>query len=389
MPFDLDRARRETPGVAHVAHFNNAGSALPPEVVLRTQVEHLELEARIGGYEAADRERDRIEAVYDSIAALIGAERDEIAVVENATVGWDMAFYAIPFKAGDRILTAEAEYAANFVAFLQMQKRVGVEIEVIPSRPTGETSPEALEAMMDDRVKLVAISHVPTNGGLVNPAAEIGRIAKAHGALYLLDACQSVGQMPIDVAEIGCDMLSATGRKYLRGPRGVGFLYVRKALIPELEPPIIDHSAATWAALDRYELRQDARRFENWENNYAAKLGLGAAVDYALAWGLEPIRARVTELADRLRDRLAALPGVEIRDIGEVRCGIVTFTQDGPDPFETKARLRADGINLSVSNPSSTLIDATRRRLPPVIRTSVHYYNSEAEAERLIGALGG
>ena len=387
LTLDIERARRETPGVAHVAHFNNAGAALPPDVVLRTQVEHLELEARIGGYEAADAAKDRVEAVYDSIARLIGADRDEIAVVENATVGWDMGFYAIPFKKGDRILTAEAEYAANFVAFLQMQKRVGVEIEVIPSRPTGETSPEALEEMMDERVKLVAISHVPTNGGLVNPAAEIGRVAKAHGALYLLDACQSVGQTPIDVDEIGCDMLSATGRKYLRGPRGVGFLYVRKALIAGLEPPIIDHSAAEWTAPDRYELRADARRFENWENNYAAKLGLGAAVDYALDWRLGPIHDRVRHLADLLRARLAELPGVEIRDIGQDRCGIVTFTQAGPDPFETKARLRAEAINLSVSRPSSTLLDAARRRLPPVIRASVHYYNDEEEIDRLIRAL--
>jgi len=388
MTFDIDRARRETPGAAHVAHFNNAGSALPPEIVLRTQVEHLELEARIGGYEAADTARPRIEAVYDSVARLIGAGRDEIAIVENATVGWDMGFYAIPFQPGDRILTAEAEYAANFVAFLQMRKRRGVEIEVIPSRPTGETSPEALAEMMDERVKLVAISHVPTNGGLVNPAAEIGRIAKAHGALYLLDACQSVGQMPIDVGEIGCDMLSATGRKYLRGPRGVGFLYVRQGLIANLEPPIIDHSAAAWTAPDAYTLRPDARRFENWENNYAAKLGLGAAVDYALDWGLEAIHARVTTLADDLRRRLAALPGVELRDIGQEKCGIVTFTQAGPDPFETKARLRDAHINLSVSSPSSTLLDANRRNLPPVIRASVHYYNSEDEIERLIGALG-
>lgn len=388
MTLDIARARAETPGVANVAHFNNAGSALPPACVLDAQVAHLQLEAAIGGYEAADRERGRIEAVYDSVARLIGAGRDEIAIVENATVGWDMAFYAIPFQPGDRILTAEAEYGANFVAFLQTAKRTGAVVEVIPSRETGETSPEALAEMMDERVKLVAVSHVPTNGGLVNPAAEIGRVAKAGGALYLLDACQSVGQIPIDVAEIGCDMLSATGRKYLRGPRGVGFLYMRQDLIGELEPPIIDHYAAEWTAPDRYELRADARRFENWENNYAAKLGLGAAVDYALDWGLGPIRDRVTTLAATLRQRLAAVPGVEVTDIGRDKCGIVTFSQPGQDPFETKRRLGAAGINLSVSRPDSTLLDATRRKLPPILRASVHYYNDEQEIDRLIAALG-
>lgn len=388
MTIDIARARAETPGVANVAHFNNAGSALPPAGVLDAQVAHLQLEAAIGGYEAADRERGRIEAVYDSVARLIGAGRDEIAIVENATVGWDMAFYAIPFQPGDRILTAEAEYGANFVAFLQTAKRTGAVVEVIPSRETGETSPEALAEMMDDRVKLVAVSHVPTNGGLVNPAAEIGRVAKAAGALYLLDACQSVGQIPIDVAEIGCDMLSATGRKYLRGPRGVGFLYVRQDLIGELEPPIIDHYAAEWTAPNRYELRADARRFENWENNYAAKLGLRAAVDYALDWGLEPIRDRVTALAATLRRRLATVPGVEVVDIGRDKCGIVTFSQADQDPFETKRRLGAAGVNLSVSRPDSTLLDATRRKLPPILRASVHYYNDEQEIDRLIAALG-
>ena len=388
MTFDIARARADTPGVQHVTHFNNAGSALPPACVLDAQVEHLRLEAVIGGYEAADRVRGRIEGVYDSVARLIGAaSRDEIAIVENATVGWDMAFYSIPFGPGDRILTAEAEYGANFVAFLQTAKRTGAVIEVIPSTNSGETSPEALEAMMDGRVKLVAISHVPTNGGLVNPAAEIGRIAKAHGAFYLLDACQSVGQMPIDVQTIQCDMLSATGRKYIRGPRGVGFLYVRQNLIAELEPPIVDHYAADWVAPDRYELRADARRFENWENNYAAKLGLGVAADYALGLGLDPIWARVQSLAAELRGRIADLPGAVLRDIGREQCGICTFTLDGVDPFAVKAALREQNINLSVSQAGSTLLDATRRKLPPVFRASVHYYNDSDEIDRLTSAL--
>lgn len=389
MTLDIARARAETPGVANVAHFNNAGAALPPARVLAAQIDHLKLEAAIGGYEAADRERTRIEAVYDSVARLIGATRDEIAIVENATVAWDMAFYAIPFKPGDRILTAEAEYGANFVAFLQTARRTGAVVEVIPSNATGETSPEALADMIDDRVRLVAISHVPTNGGLVNPAAEIGRIARANGALYLLDACQSVGQMPIDVGALGCDMLSATGRKYLRGPRGVGFLYVRQGLIQTLEPPIVDHYAAHWVAPDRYELRADARRFENWENNYAAKLGLGVAVDYASEWGLAAIYERVQSLADDLRARLAALPGVEIMDIGRERCGIVTFTAAGQDPVRIKRRLAAAAINVSVSNPDSTRLDATRRGLPPIVRASVHYYNDTGEIDRLVETLGG
>lgn len=389
MTIDLARLRAETPGVQNVAHFNNAGSALPPNAVVEAQINHLQLEAAIGGYEAANQESARVAAVYDSVARLINAKPQEIAVVENATVAWDMAFYALKFEPGDRILTAEAEYAANYVAYLQVAKRTGAVVEVIPSAPTGETSPDALAAMMDDRVKLVSITHVPTNGGLVNPAAEIGRIAKRHGALYLLDACQSVGQMPVDVAEIQCDMLSATGRKYLRGPRGVGFLYVRESLIPTMEPPIIDHFAANWTGLGSYELRPDARRFENWENNYAAKLGLGAAVDYALDIGMDAIWERVRLLADDLRRRLRETNGITVRDIGQEQGGIVTFSSDHEDSADIKQRLASQGINISVSGPSSTLIDSTRRNLPPICRASVHYYNDEAEIDWLMAALRG
>ena len=387
MSFDLARARRETPGTAHVLHLNNAGAALMPEPVLKAQTNHLELEATIGGYEAAARELPQIEAAYDSLARLINAQRDEIAIVENATVGWDMAFYAIPLKPGDRILTAEAEYGANYVAYLQQAKRTGAEIEVIPSSETGEICLESLEKMIDDRVKLISITHIPTNGGLVNPAEEVGKIARKHGILYLLDACQSVGQLPVDVARIGCDMLSATGRKYLRGPRGSGFLYIRKDLIAELEPPVIDHYAAKWVAPDRYELLGNARRFENWENNYAAKLGLGAAADYAQSWGISETWQRCQQLATLLRESLAALSAVRLRDIGRLQGAITTFTLGGIDPLQVKQALNEQGINISVSGPNSTLLDALKRDLPPLIRASVHYYNSEEEIERFVKAV--
>lgn len=391
MTLDLTQIRAETPGIVaskgHLAHFNNAGAALMPDCVLQTQIQHLELEATLGGYEAAAQAAGRIEAVYDSVSQLIGAERDEIAIVENATVAWDMAFYGLKFSAGDRILTAEAEYGANYVAYLQVAHRTGAVIEVIPSAPTGEVDLEALDRMMDERVKLISITHVPTNGGLVNPAAAIGRIAKQHGATYLLDACQSVGQMPVNVSEIQCDLLSATGRKYLRGPRGSGFLYAKRALISGMEPPIIDHYAANWVAPDRYELRDDARRFENWENNYAAKLGLGAAVDYALALGLDGIWERIRALAATLRTRLSETPGVTVQDIGREQCGIVTFSSASEGAAHIKQRLGNDAINISVSSPNSTLLDATRRNLPELCRASVHYYNTEAEIDRLIEAL--
>lgn len=387
MAIELERARAETPGCATVLHFNNAGMGLTPAPVLDAVKEHIDLEARIGGYEAADRANPAVERVYDATAELIGASRDEIAIVENATRAWDMAFYGLTFQKGDRILTAEAEYASNYIAFLQVARRDGAVVEPVPSDAQGQLDTKALERMIDGRVKLIAVTHVPTNGGLVNPAEEIGRIARANGIPYLLDACQSVGQLPVDVAKIGCDMLSATGRKYLRGPRGTGFLYVRKSFLDKLEPPFLDLHAAKWVSPERYEVRGDARRFENWEGNVAAKIGLGVAIDYALEWGMDAIWQRIQALADNLRAQLAKVPGVTLRDLGAVKGGIVTFTKDGLTPDQIKAALAAERINVSASGRSSTLLDMTARRLDKVVRSSVHYYNSEAEIDRFVGAV--
>ncbi len=390
MTLDLERLRAETPGVANRIHLNNAGAALMPAPVIAAIKDHIDLEAAIGGYEAEEQEAARLEAVYDSIARLIGAESDEIALVGNATLAWDLAFYAFDFAPGDRILTARAEYAANYIAYLQVAKRSGAVIEVIPDDADGVLDPVALEAMIDGRVKLISITWIPTNGGLVNPAAEVGRVARAHGVPYLLDACQAVGQLPIDVDALGCDMLAATGRKFLRGPRATGFLYLRRATLAGLEPPMLDLFGATWTGPDTYTLREDARRFETWENNYATRLGLGVAADYAMAIGLEPIQARAFALADTLRAALGEIPGLTVHDLGKRPCAIVSFAVEGIESEAIEARLRERGVNVSTSSRASTLLDATARGLPVVVRASPHYYNTEdeiAEAADLVAKI--
>jgi cysteine desulfurase / selenocysteine lyase len=385
--FDVARARRETPGTANVLHFNNAGSALMPQPVLDATVGYLQQEGQIGGYETAGLQHDALERFYGAAAAMLGCEPDEIAWIENATRAWDMAFYSIPFAPGDRILTARAEYASNVVALLQVAERTGAVVEVVPSDETGQISVEALAGMIDERVKLIAITHVPTNGGLVNPAAAIGKVARAAGIPYLLDACQSVGQMPVDVAAIGCDMLSTTGRKYLRGPRGTGFLYVRRELCQQLDPPFLDLHSADWTAPDQFVIRDDARRFENWETNFAGKVGLAVALDYALAWGMEAIWARVKDLAARLREGLRAIPGVTVTDIGAEQCGIVTFVVEGVPAEVVKQALADQAMNVTVSSTSSTRFDMEARGLTQIVRASVHYYNDEDEIARFCAAI--
>lgn len=393
MPFDLQRARLETPGCEHILHFNNAGASLMPQPVLDATIAHLQLEAQMGGYEAAEQAHDIINHFYDAVATLIGCSRNEVAFVENATRAWDMAFYSIPFQPGDRILTAMAEYASNYIAYLQIAQKTGVIVEVIPNDAHGQVSIEALRKILASSdnnthpVKLIAITHVPTNGGLVNPVAEIGKVAHEHGILYLVDACQSVGQMPINVDVIGCDMLSATGRKYLRGPRGTGFLYIRQDILEQLQPPFLDLHAAQWTTRDTYEMLPDARRFETWESNVAGKIGLGAAIDYALQWDMQAIWRRIKSLAYSLRTQLSPLPGVIVRDRGVTQCGIVTFTIEDKSPEEIQQALKNQHINISVSVKSSTLLEMEARGLENLVRASVHYYNNEEEIERFCRAV--
>lgn len=384
---DINRLRSETPGTANVIHFNNAGSSLPPKPVTEVMTSYLREESLHGGYETAEKYEEEIEQFYTDIASFINAGSGEIALMENATAAWNMAFHAIDFNAGDRILTSSAEYASNFITYLKLKKEKGIHIEIIPDDETGRTSAAHLAEMMDDSVKLISITHIPTNSGLVNPVEEIGKVAQQYPCFYLVDACQSVGHYPVDVQKIGCDMLSTTGRKYLRGPRGTGFLHVRQSILERLTPPFLDLHSAEWIGEEEFNIREDARRFENWEFNYAGVVGLGKAVNYAANLSMENIWNRITRLAEILRDGLSRLSGVTVRDIGSMRCGIVTFTVENMDAQQVKDYLAKRDINVSVSDKNSTFIDMNRRNLDSVVRSSVHYYNTEEEIDSLIKAI--
>lgn len=379
--FDVQKARNETPGCQNVLHLNNAGAALMPSPVIEAVLEHFLLEAQMGGYEAAAVATNKIGSFYPNVAKLINASASEIAFIENATRAWDMVFYSLSFQPGDKIITAKAEYASNYIAFLQVAKRTGAKIEVIPNDETGQLSLSELQNRIDSRTKLVAITHVPTQGGLINPAEEVGKIAKEAGLFYLLDATQSIGQMPVDVKKIQCDALCATGRKFLRGPRGTGFLHVNERVLEKLEPPFLDLHAAQWCAKDSYTIMPDGRRFETWETNYANKIGLSVAVEYALEWGLENTWNRILQLSDRLRKQLASIPGITLEDLGAKKCGIVTFIADKMKPQEICMKLREKQMNVSVSLQEYARLDLEERGLPSVVRASVHYYNTQEEID--------
>jgi cysteine desulfurase / selenocysteine lyase len=376
---NIEQLRQETPACLKQIHFNNAGASLMPTPVYEAVSSHLTLERDIGGYEAENRAQDKLTQMYTALAHLLGAQPHEIAYAENATRAWDMAFYSMPWQAGDRVLTHGSEYASNYLAFLHMAKKRGIAIDVIPSDSSGQLDVSALPKMMTRRTKLIAITHVPTQGGLINPAQQVGEFARQNGILYLLDACQSVGQLEVDVKKIGCHFLSGTGRKFLRGPRGTGFLYVNQDVLPELDPPFIDLHAATWTSADQYTLAADAKRFENWESYVAGRVGLAAATSYANAIGINAIEKRVLHLGKTLRSELNQLKGIRTHDLGESKCAIVTFTHQTEVAQHLAQRLRNQSINVSISVHEYSQLDLGARGLPAVVRASVHYYNTENE----------
>ena len=384
---DIEKIRADTPSCQEIIHFNNAGASLMPKPVFAALQRVLEDENRLGGYEAERRAQPDIQGFYAAFGALLNADPDEIAYVENATRAWDMVFYGLRLGKGDRVITHSSEYASNYLALLQQSRRFGFEIDLVPSDRFGQIDVEQLEAMLTPQTKLIAITHVPTQGGLVNPAAAVGELAQKHGIAYLLDACQSVGQIDVDVAQIGCDFLSGTGRKFLRGPRGTGFLYVRRSMLERIDPPFVDLLSAKWTAHNSYEFAAGAKRFENWESNVAGRVALGEAVRYAKAIDLNHIETRVAKLADVLREALSDIKGVQVRDLGQTKCGIVTFTKEGRDPQFIEERLREKGINVSVALMTSARLDLEARNLSSLVRASVHYFNTEDEISRFVQAV--
>ncbi|MGW5213789.1 aminotransferase class V-fold PLP-dependent enzyme [Streptomyces sp. NPDC004051] len=383
---DLARARADTPGVDHVVHLNNAGAALVPRPVVDAMTSHLNLESRIGSYEAAEHAQDAIDHAHDAIAALLNCTRHEVAILDSASRAWGLALSSIPLQAGDRILTSAVEYGSNYISLLHLTQRLGLELEVLPVDEDGLVDVAELDCLLDERVRLIAVAHVPMHDGLINPVAEIGRLARRHGITYLVDACQSVGQLLVDVEEIGCDLLVGTGRKYLRGPRGTGFLYVRQEVAHRLTPAVLGLDGAEWLS-GTYRLAPGARRFETWETNCASRIGLGVAIDYALGWGVERTSRVLQQLAGNLREDLAGIPGVVAEDRGRERCGTIALTFEGRDAFAVRSSLQRAGINTWVCLENAACVDMQKRGLSTLLRVSPHYYNSPEELARLCTAL--
>lgn len=384
---DVGLERDRTVGIRHAHHLNAAGSALPPVAVVDAVVDHLRREEREGGYEAAAAVRDRVEASYDAAAAVVGADRDEIAMLDSATTGLRVVVDSLRLGERDRILASRSTYVSHALHLMSVAQETGADLVVLSEDEAGRVDLEQLERLLavgrgaDD---LLCIAHVPTSSGLVEPVVEVGTLARRYGSRYLLDATQSVGMLPVDVDEIGCDALAATGRKFLRGPRGTGFAYVSRSLLDGLRPLAPDVRGAEWTGVREWRLAATARRFENFECSTAARLGLGAALEALLDRGVAATGRHLVETAAVLRERLMTIDDVRVLDPSASASAIVTFVVDGVGPERVKQRLAESAVKVVAVPASHGQWDLGHRDLPAVVRASVHVYNDDSDVTALV-----
>ncbi|NMK48929.1 aminotransferase class V-fold PLP-dependent enzyme [Achromobacter sp. Bel] len=387
-PDAIQALRARTPGTQTSVHFNHAGSSLPSSGTLEAIYAHLQREAAQGPMEAGVTSRALTESARTLAARLLNAQPEEIALTTGNSPGWGAAFAAMPpWQPGDRILVGRHEWGGNLAAMRLRAERAGAVLQTIPSDDSGCVDADALASMLDERVRLIALTWLPANGGLINPAAAIGRVARQHGIPYFVDAAQAVGQLPVDVAEIGCDVLSGAGRKALRGPRGTGLLYVRRDFLDQLTPAFVDTHSAPLGADGQPQLRADAARLESAENSLALRCGLAHALQEALDIGLEAIRATIDAKAQSLRTEIAAIPGITVLDQGRELSSLVSFNLAGREATAVQRALAADGITIGSNGVPYTPLDMQARGLTQIARASVSYLTSDAEVARLLDGL--
>jgi len=389
---EIEKFRNDTIGCNNVNHLNNAGASLMPNVVTQSILEHIKLESEIGGYEASALRADEIQQFYVQAGKLVNCKASNIAFTASATDSYTRALSSIPFQSGDIILTDNDDFISNQIQFISCQKRFGIKIVRVENAEIGGVDLQDLEEKLFRlQPKLLAITHIPTNSGLVQPVKSIGEIysryERVHGdkTWYILDACQSAGQMKLDIEELKCDFLSITIRKFLRGPRGTGFLYISdKALKFGLEPLFIDMRGAEWIEKDEYKQQLDAKRFEDWEFAYALVLGSKVAIEYCLKIGEDKIWQQVQTLSKYMRTELSKINKVRVLDKGPEVGGLVTFTVEGSQPKYIVDELLKRKINVVPSFRNFAVIDFDEKKVQWAIRASPHYYNTVEEINLFI-----
>lgn len=386
-PLQIQHLREATPGCqSGLVHFNHAGASLPSQATLDAIIEQLQREARDGPMEAGEQGAILVEKARRAAGQLLNAPASAIAFASSGSTAWSMAFQALgPWQPGDRILVGRHEWGGN-LASMELAIQAGARVEVIPCDASGAACPVALEAMLDAKVKLIDLTWLPANGGLINPSQAIGDVARRHAIPYFIDAGQAVGQLPVDVQALQCDVLKSAGRKHLRGPRGTALLYIRPDFLPHLNPAQRDVFSAPWTA-EGFDLRNDARRFETSEVSFALLAGLGNALHEINQLGIERVWQRVLQTSARIREALRQIPGISLHDLGNTHSGLIAFNLAGWDSFELKQRLGVKRINIGANGVAYTPLDMQARGLSSVARISVSPLNTDDDIELLVKAL--
>lgn len=369
-------------------YFNQAAGGLMPDRVLQAVTDYMQREQALGSYVAAQQAQPQLQQLYAQLAALLHCQPTDIALTTGNTHGWCAVVGALPLQAGDRVLVTPGEWGGNYAMLLQLQARTGCVVETMPCTADGHIDLAALEAGLDARVQLIALTWVPANGSTVYDAQALGQLCARHGIPYIIDAAQALGHIPVDVQALQCDVLTAPGRKWLCGPRGTGLVYLKPGFAARLQPMTVDHVSCPITPTGPV-LRQDARMLEQSESSVALKLGLLAALDTAQAEGWAQRFAAIAERARQLRSALADVPGLSLHSLAAAPadCGIVPFTLQGHTPAQVQQALLQCHIQVAASGMGFTPLDMQARGLSAVVRASVSAHTTDADIQALVQAL--
>jgi cysteine desulfurase / selenocysteine lyase len=368
-------------------YLNNAGAGIMSTKTYEVIINYLKLEREIGAYHAAAKSKTLSDNFYINAAKLINANSpSEIAYMDSASRGWNMIVYGTPLKKGDTILTLSSEFGTNLITLFNYAKLNDFKVCVIKCDINGSFLIEEIENKLKEGAKLIAISHAVAHGSIINPVEEIGKLAKKYGAYYIVDGCQTVGQIKVDVQSIQCDAYMTTGRKWLCGPRGTGFLYVKSS--SQMRTTQLDLASADLIFDDnlnliRIEVRNDAKQFELWEKSFANLLGLSSAIEECLESKIEVISVKIQELSNKLR--FAASSNENIKLIGKTisLSGILGFYLDDYSK-ESYVQNEFDKFDLRISTMSDwdCPMHFPKNGANKIFRLSPHFYTDNDTIEK-------
>lgn len=383
------KVREDFPILKDVIYLDSAATSLTPEPVLKAAMDyyyHYRANVGRGVYRTAQLADQKYRDAHKRVARFIGGRKGETAFTKNTTESINAVAYGLKWKKGDRIVATLLEHHSNLLPWMRLREK-GIELSIVKPDESGYLDPSDFEREVDDRTRLVAVSHLSNVLGTIAPVKEISRICRDHGTSLLVDGAQSVPHMAVDVERLGCDFLCFSGHKML-GPTGAGVLWMRDA--DSIEPLLTGGGMVEDVSPDGFERKKGYEGFEAGTPDISAGIGLGAAVDYLERIGIDEIAAHETKLAERLLRGLQELDGVEIYGPKETkgRSGVISFNVAGLLPHE---------VALMLDQASNTAVRSGLHCCIPLmkhlglrqgcVRASLYLYNTEDEVERLLATL--